>query len=206
MKYTMSRTFIDQSLKTCMEYDGSQLRPFYPYEMSQERGDGIVAFVGPMCLSPKEMIDMEDVLSNDRIWSPSAINFIIELFHINIETCVLYQRAFMQTIVDDMLAEGHKGKLYSSIQSITLEGDDIMVHDGEGLKKASVSIASVSHISGLMHVGLNLEVDDNIPVPAIGLKNIYQKFNTTFWIENIMSQFEAKIDSIRNATVKVKGL
>ena len=197
-------------------YDGSQLHSFFGYEQTKERGDSVVFFSGPMQLSPNEMIDMEDVIANDRIWSPLALNFIIEMYHINIETAVLYQRAFMQSVTDRILIDLAAGELQSNIDSVELDGDDVMVTLSNGeVKKASVSIASISHISGLMHVGINISTDAAIPVPAIGLSEIYDSeegssdhnwSHWSHWSFAVIGDFEAKVESIKNATMKVKGL
>lgn len=196
-----------------MLYTGEQLRSLFNYEKTGRKGDSAVVFKGGMDVATSHMVDMEDVIKKDFIWSPLALNFIVEIFHINVETAVLYQRMLMQSIlntIDDFCIES--SIVNEDILCCSLKGDDIIVMDKD-LKefKLSVSIATVSHVSGLIHSGININIDDKIPVPALGLKNIFsncvnfdqliQDFSTT-----ILSDFKDQVESIKYASVKVRGV
>jgi len=191
--------------RTGIYYDGSQLRSQFNYELSKQRGDSIICFKGPMSVS-EHMVDTEDRIEEDFIWSPYAYNFIIEIFHINIETIILYQRHLM-SIITKVLERNLTNDKYS----VDLNGDDIMVtlSKEKGPRKLSVSIATVSHISGLIHTGLNIKVDDTIPVPAIGLSNLFMDFSDSkldIMISNCMEEFKRFVIDIKKASVKVRGV
>lgn len=175
------------------DYTGEELRSLFNYEVYRQKGDSIVAFIGKMDLKDK-MIDMEDVIEGDYIYSPKAVNFIVELFHKNIETTVLYQRLLMQ-IITDCICEFAYFK-----NKVVREGDDIYYVDKGDKYKMSVSIATVSPISGLIHTGINIDVDDKIPVPAYGLGNIDVKD----LIQEIIMRFIEEYTSINCATCKVR--
>ncbi len=188
------------------DYHGDELHSLYNYQQTGIRGDSIFAFVGKMNVKTDHMVDMEDVLENDFIWSPKAINFIIEIFHINIETAILYQRSFMQIctqVIKDMLMEANTVAFI-----IKLKGDDILVRhlDSQDWKKLSVSIATVSHVSGLMHAGINIDTDINIPVPAAGLANLFVGDGIDEFILRVCSGFKEFVESVKFASVKVKGV
>ncbi|GEM_PF-629188 len=188
-----------------IDYIGDQLHSLFNFKTANMIGDSVFAFEGKMDVKTDHMVDIEDVKENDYIWSPKALNFIIEIFNINIETAVLYQRAFMQictNVLKDILAESN-----IIVYLVKLKGDDILVKtlDGEVWKKLSVSIATVSHISGLIHVGINIDTDMNIPVPAIGLQELIDLHVYEFGVR-VLEQFKDFHKSIKFASVKIKGV
>lgn len=192
--------------KDVMKYDGTQLHSLFNYKTSKIKGDSIVVFLGEMDVETSHMVDCEDVIKSDFIWSPQAVNFVIEIFHIGIETAVLYQRAFMS-----ICAEQLKKKLKENVIvgfTVELDGDDIMIrYPDDEVKKLSVSIATVSHVSGLIHTGLNIEVDQKIPVPAVGLKDLLidSKIMNDY-IKVVAEYFKEFVEDVKLAAVKVRGV
>jgi hypothetical protein len=196
-----------------IRYNGDQLKSLFPYSISKVKGDCLVAFFGQMDVRTDHMVDMEDVLQSDYIWSPLAFNMVVEIFHIGIESAVLYQRSLMQIATETL----RDFLVYHNIASadIKLEGDDIMVKflgpkedDKYGVwKKLSVSIATVSHISGLIHSALNVDVDDKIPVPATGLRDILIESSIIVeYCKEVCNRFKDFVHSVKLASVKVKGV
>jgi len=196
--------------KKSFSYTGEQLRPLFNYQTFGVKGDSISAFTGLMTVSTEHLVDMEDVIEKEFIWSPKAINFIIEIFHIGIETAVLYQRAFMFCILDYLHLLHTAGMLYDKVEDISLRGDDLMIDVGEDIpRKLSVSIATVSPTSGLIHTGINIETDAKIPVAAIGLKDIIRDMTDkeidTF-IRCVTETFNDYVTGIKSASVKVRSV
>lgn len=191
-----------------LPYLGDQLRSLFTYKLSKQRGDAIVAFAGKMDVKTSFMVDMEDQLEGDYIWSPLAINFIIEIFGISIEAAVLYQRTFMRIITDELIYL--KTQCSNTVKKIELKGDDIYLYtDGRSDKyKMSVSIATVSPLSGLIHTGLNVLTDKNIPVPALGLKEAFQidDKGVENFIGFVMDKFCEYVHSVKQATIKVRSV
>ena len=70
----MNTLFIEKEIK----YIGSQLAPHWIYKNFHLQGDSIVAFVGEVEVKLDEMVDIEDVINNEPIYSKKMINFIIE--------------------------------------------------------------------------------------------------------------------------------
>lgn len=195
-----------------LEYNGDQLRSQFNYELTKQPGDSIIAFVGAMNVSKDHMVDIEDVVNNDFIYSPKAVNFVIELFDISMEAVALYQLAFMRIIYDNIntfltYEKNNTPDRTFAYESILLKGDDLfLTSKNEPPKKLSVSIATKSILSGLIHVGLNLTVNDKVPVLAAGLEELFAQEEIDYLIGKIMSDFVTYVADIKNRKVKVKGV
>ena len=68
----MKIKFIDEEIK----YIGSQLVPHWIYKNYNVQGDAIVAFIGECEVKLTEMVDIEDVINNEPIYSKSMLSFI----------------------------------------------------------------------------------------------------------------------------------
>ncbi len=191
--------FLEEELK----YNGDQLTSQFNYRTTNIVGDSIVAFIGEMDVSPSHMVDIEDVVANDFIYSPKALNFIIELFDINIETVALYQRAFMRIILEQL-----KELTYLEEGSLRLDGDDIYL-DRPNMPpaKMSVSIATVSKVSGLIHAAINIELSDRIPVFAGCLTDLgLPKEQVPVFAYRCGVVFEKFVTDIKRCKYKVLGV
>ena len=87
----MKTFFIEKEIK----YIGSQLAPHWIYKNFNILGDAIVAFVGEVDVNLSEMVDIEDVINNEPIYSKKMLNFIIEQFNLPLEQMVCLQRLFV---------------------------------------------------------------------------------------------------------------
>lgn len=137
-------------------YDGSQLSSHFAYQSFGILGDSAVAFVGPCEVSLESLVDLEDVKRKAPIFSPEMLHFIIESFHIDLRGAVFLQRLFMAAIAELLHQRG--------CTALHREGDDLYAAE----KKLSVSIATSSPVSVLIHVGLNIRTEGT-PVPTQGL-------------------------------------
>ena len=70
----MEKLIIDKEIK----YIGSQLAPHWIYKNFNIQGDAIVAFIGEVDVKLDEMVDIEDVINNEPIYSKKMLNFLIE--------------------------------------------------------------------------------------------------------------------------------
>jgi hypothetical protein len=126
----------------------------------------IVAFVSPVNVETSGMIDREDLLSNDFIYSERMINFCWEIPCIHDGFgAVAFQRLFNTGLADIL------GK-YIKVP-IIVDGDDIMVlneHRGGGIiqqkGKASVSITHMIGSVAIGHTGINIVAGDKAPAFA----------------------------------------
>lgn len=139
-------------------YTGSELSNHWIYRNFGILGDAVVAFAGPCQVNLADMVDLEDVLNDDYIYSKRMLHFIIEVFGMSLNTGVVLQRLF-SSILQDRINQYLGGLV------IRRRGDDLFYQD---TRKLSVSICTVSPTSILIHTGLNIDAT-GAPVDAAGL-------------------------------------
>lgn len=174
-----------------MDYNGSQLHHAFAYEQARELGATICYFKGAAEVK-EHLVDLEDSLADDFIKSKEMWHFIIEIPEATITEMVVWQRLFITMCIDELRKE-LKGFV------ITRKGDDIMV----GSSKLSVSIATLSRFSGLIHVGINIDVGEGCPVKAIGLKDISDVIFQLAFGKRVSNAFVEEYVDIKDATFKV---
>ena len=184
----MKTKFIDEEIK----YIGSQLAPHWIYKNFKIQGDAIVAFQGECEVKLTEMVDIEDVINNEPIYSKYMLSFITEQFGINLSEGVFRQRLLV-TIIKELLEE--KGIF------VKRNGDDLII-DG---KKLSVSIATKSVTSVLIHTGLNI-LSEGAPVSASGLTSELGITDTKAFALEVMKRYTEELDDIQYACTKVRGV
>lgn len=177
-------------LKENILYDGTQLSSGWVNKVSHLAGDAIIAFKGKANVPIENMVDLEDVRLNQPIYSKNMLHFIVEIMDGDLEKMVLRQRLLM-AIMGDLLAT-HQVK-------VCRKGDDLF----DGPYKLSVSIATSSPSSVLIHAGINI-LSKGTPVPTKGL-NDYQ-IDPTFFAEDVMKLFCRELSSIYFACQKVRSV
>ena len=183
----MQKLFIEKEIK----YIGSQLAPHWIYKNFHLQGDAIVSFVGEVDVDLSEMVDIEDVINNEPIYSKKMLNFIIEKFNCELESMVYTQRLFMSIIKEALESRGIK---------LIRKGDDLFFDN----RKLSVSIATKSITSCLIHTGLNI-IKEGAPIKVsdlseMGITNIPE------FAQEIMTRFQEEAIDIKMATYKVRGV
>lgn len=181
----MHTKFLDQEIK----YTGNELAPHWIYKKFQLQGDAIVAFCGECEVKLTEMVDIEDVINDEPIYSKNMLSFIVEHFNIGLVEGVIRQRLLICIIKEAL----------ESIHPVIRKGDDLFVNG----KKLSVSIATKSLTSVLIHVGINID-PTGAPVDAIGL-DFLKILDIKSFAENIMIKYTNEIDDIILASTKVIG-
>lgn len=174
-----------------ISYDGSQLGPLYAYLQHQIKGHSIIAFAGPCNVTFEHMVDAEDLVDKSLICSDQMLHFIIEIFDQSLLAAVALQR-LLTCIAQEIIVE-------QSEKKITREGDDLYFNQ----KKLSVSIASRSAVSLMIHFGLNID-NTGTPVVTCCLKDFGLDPKT--FAELLMRKFSSEFNSIVEATQKVKPL
>jgi len=129
-----------------ISYDGSQLRAHWILDRFGLAGDALVAFGGPCSVRTDEIADLADV-DGPGICADQMVHFLWESFRST-----------------DLLLASHRQRLFAAqvrevVQAmapdveVRRDGDDLYV--GEG--KLSISIATVSPVSALLHFAVNAE-------------------------------------------------
>ena len=184
----MKKQFLKQNIK----YVGSQLAPHWIYKNFKIQGDSIVAFIGECDVKLDEMVDIEDVINNEPIYSKNMLSFISEQFNIGLVEGVFRQRLLICIIKEVLEIRGFKVKRC---------GDDLFFDD----KKLSVSIAAKSQNSVLIHTGINIE-SEGAPVDASGLASEMGITDIETLADEVMDKYSDEIDDIIGASTKVRGV
>lgn len=146
-------------------YNGDLIHDRFAYKIFRKEVSpygNIVAFRAPMYVSDN-LIDLEDTLANDYIYSEDAINFCWEIPNLCPLGAVAFQR-LLNTKIGSIVSQA-TGK------NISMEGDDIMVVDeflGSDSKvrekgKVSVSITYSKDNVALGHTGININAGKKAP-------------------------------------------
>lgn len=144
------KTYLHDKL---LKYDGSQLSPLFGYREFKVRGDSIVFFKGP-CNVKEHMIDVEDIVLKEFISSDGMLHCIVEIF--KSPPSLIEARMFQLLMVENatvILKQMNKSKYFD----IICDGDDIFLVSNDGARnKLSISIATVSGISYMIHFAVNI--------------------------------------------------
>ncbi len=184
----MKTLFIDKEFL----YDGTQLTSLFAYKNYGILGNSIVSWVGECSVSFEHMVDYEDFRAQEKICGKKMLHFIVELFDKDLTHAVLLQRLFAATAHYDI-----QQSILSS--QFKREGDDLYFKEG----KLSISIASSSPVSQMIHFALNI-TNEGTPVKTSSLQdlNLGAKELSIRLMETVSKEYQ----SIIEATQKVKPL
>lgn len=185
-------------------YDGTLLHSRFAYKFFRDKTlpiGNIIAFRAPMFVEKEGMIDSEDVLNNDFIYSQDAINFLWEIPHLDPFGAVAWQRLFNTQIANILSMKYLKAP-------IEVDGDDLIVHKtftqrGKEQKKGkcSVSITYSKNNIALGHTGINIVAGERAPEFAFSTN--LSDTQTTEFMDDIIKVFYNINDDIFIATSKV---
>lgn len=172
-------------------YDGSQLSSHWILKKASLRGDALVAFIGGAEVA-EHLVDLEDSIAGKKIFSSRMLHFIAEHFDPDLERMILRQRLFISLLQQSLI--GRTGK-----PEIVRRGNDLFWKDF----KLTVSIATASPVSCLMHTGINIE-NRGTPVPTKGLSDF--DIDPRPFAAEVMRAYEEELNGIRWARCKVRGV
>lgn len=185
-------------------YNGDLIHKRFAYQFFKKDVSpygNIVAFRAPMYVSDN-LIDLEDSLSKDFIFSDDAINFCWEIPNLCPIGAVAFQRLLNATIAN-ILAMIIK-------KPLEMKGDDIMVHDtfigGKDKKqyevgKVSVSITYSKDGVAIGHTGININAGNKAPGFAYSSKlTDEQAINL---MHTTINYFNEEIKDMQIATTKI---
>jgi len=185
-------------------YDGKLLHSRFAYNFFREKTlpiGNIVAFRAPMKVQAEGMIDSEDVLNNDFIYSEDAINFLWEIPYLDSFGAVAYQRLLNTQIANILSTQYLKAP-------IEVDGDDLIVHKEHvqgGITqqkgKCSVSITYVKNGVALGHTGINIVAGKK--APAFAFSTNLTDDQATKFMNQVIELFYTINDDIFIATTKV---
>jgi hypothetical protein len=192
-------------IKDRFTYDGTQLRSLFAYLEHKVQGDSVVAWRGPCAISFEHMVDGEDLNAQSPIAGADMLHFIIEKFHLPLLGGVFLQRYFAAQALEVIREQVFKPELAMPLRR---EGDDIYWREG----KLSISIATVSPVSTLIHFAVNV-VNKGAPVKTAALCDLIVAPDaseqqladaTQAFAQRLLACFESEVDSADIAAVKVR--
>ncbi len=192
-------------------YDASQLRSLFAFETFRVQGDSVVGFVSPCHITVEKLIDRDDAVNNRPIHAESQVHYVVEMFGVDLKFGVMAQR-----LLNGWMERG--AKLFKSPDVhclIELSGNDVYAlfpdeiqldagqdisafirsggfhYDIPGCRKLSVSIATLSPVSALIHAGINVSTEGT-PVQTASLEMLgIDPVEYTNWVgDNFARDFE----------------
>lgn len=189
----------------------------------------MAAFVGACDVKPEFVVDLDEVASGEPIRAAVMLHFIAEFPERDLEKAVLRQRLLAAVVRDELagfltaegaenaedgsekrdvpvVVPGGKGPLSSAFSAssavrktpvVVRRGDDLY----DGGHKLSVSIATLSPRSALIHFGLDID-PAGAPVPARGLADY--GVDPKELARAVLDAYERETASVRAATAKVR--
>lgn len=186
----MKSLWIEQNIK----YDGTQLKSLFAYLGQGILGDSVVSWQGSCQIEPEHMIDGEDLLAKAEICGDQMVHFIVEKFDCTLFAAVALQRVMASLALDSLRELSKKTELTSGLYR---DGDDIFV----GSKKFSISIATQSPVSSLIHFAVNV-VNEGTPVETISLSDF--EIEPKVYAEKVMAKLTQEVRGVIEATQKVR--
>lgn len=185
-------------------YDGKLLHSRFAYKYFRKNTlpiGNIISFRAPMHVEAEGMIDSEDVLNNDFIYSDDAVNFLWEIPNLDSFGAVAYQR-LLNTQIANMLS-------FKYINSpIEVDGDDLIVHKEheqggvvQPKGKCSVSITYTKNGAALGHTGINIKAGKKAPAFAFSTNLTDEQVDE--FMKDVINIFYAMNEDIFLATTKV---
>jgi len=169
-------------------YTGAQLRPHWIYEKTGIKGDSAVAFLGPCKVELEHMVDLQDRYASKLIEADDMLHILAEHFGATLFETVLLQRLLVFVVFENLILRGVKG--------LRREGDDLFIRDG----KLSISVATVSPVSGLIHFGLNV-TNEGTPTKTASLSDL--GVEPLAFVDELLKMYRKECVEVVDATVRV---
>jgi hypothetical protein len=192
-----------------LAYTGKELRSHFAFRSFGILGDSVVAFAGPCRVNLDEMVDLADVREGAFIESPFMLHFIIEHFDHDLGKGILRQRLFADLVREELRAresseperrggpERRGDALERRGDALERRGDDLFLGDA----KLTVSIATLSPVSALIHFGINIRTEGT-PVKTAGLEDF--RIETEPFARAVMDRYVREMEEVGLALCKVR--
>ncbi|MFN3240434.1 MAG: DUF366 family protein [Planctomycetota bacterium] len=172
-------------------YDGSQLRAHWLLDRFDLVGDACVAFRGACRVQDVEMADLED-LDGPGIAADDMVHFVWESFATTDLLLAVHRQRLFAAQVREVLHE------LAPQHDVRRDGDDLYVADG----KLSISIATVTPVSALIHFAVNAR-SSGAPVAIASLADLC--VDPAAFAAATLRRVAAEQGSIAAARAKVRG-
>ncbi len=168
----------------------TELYSHFAYRNFGVTGDSIVSFVGPCDVSGDDLVDLADKAAGTYIKAAKMLHFVVEHFATDLLTAVRHQRLLCAILYEYLNSRSYR-------PGLRRDGDDI--YAGEG--KLTVSIATVSPVSALIHLGVNIDAA-GAPVKTADLSPFNLSLGETAFA--VMERYTNEVEGIHAAAAKVR--
>jgi len=179
-------------VKERIDYTGRELRSHFIRERTGIETDGLIAFIGGCRVEGDALVDLEDSEAGDFIAAERMLHFIGEHFAVGPREGNLRLRLLV-AIVRELIERETAGT------AVERRGDDLFA----GGRKLSVAVSTVSPVSSLMHLGVNID-PAGAPVEAVGLEEL--GVDPLGLAGAVLERYGAECRSIEIALRKVRGV
>ncbi len=155
-------------------------------------GDAIVAFVGPCDVPTENLVDLADRHAGAKIVAARMLHFVVEHFGLALAEAIWRQRLLAAIILEEVRRQAPQAPLRR-------EGDDVYAGDG----KLTVSIATSSPTSAIIHFGVNVD-GTGAPVEVSDLGRL--GVNAEELAAAVMSRYVDEVERFVEALGKVRGV
>jgi hypothetical protein len=155
-------------------------------------GDAVVAFVGPCNVRTEDLVDLEDAAAGATIVAARMLHFVVEHFGLPLAEAIWRQRLLAAVVLEEVRQRAPEAPLRR-------EGDDVYVGGG----KLTVSIATSSPTSSIIHFGVNVD-GTGAPVEVADLEGL--KVEVEELAAAVMSRYADEVDRFLGALSKVRGV
>lgn len=174
-----------------LAYDGSQLRAHWLLDRFGLVGDAVVAFRGSCNVISDEVADLED-LDGPGIAADDMVHFVWESFTTTDLLLAVHRQRLFAAQVREVIQQ------LAPSSELSRTGDDLYVGGG----KLSISIATVSPVSALMHFAVNAQ-PGGAPVAIATLQEL--GVEPSAFARAVLERISDEQESIESARAKVRA-
>ena len=178
-------------LTEAIPYDGSQLRPHWILRRTGIVGDAAVGWRGPCRIADDEMADLEDLLAGATIAGDDMVHIVWEMFDSRDLTTATTRQRLLAAMAGEQLAAA------GSTVAIRRSGDDLYA----GAGKLSISVATKSGVSSLIHFAVNA-TPAGVPVRAASLQEL--DIEPDAFGESLLARLQDEVAGIARARCRVR--
>jgi len=184
-------------------YDGDFIHERFAYKVFRKEVTpygNIVAFRAPMFVKDN-LIDLEDTLSNDYIYSEDAINFCWEIPNLCPFGAVSFQRLFNTSIAQIL------SKYIDA--PIAMDGDDLMVQktfvgsDGKEREEGKVSVSITYSLENVAVGHTAVNIDAGSDAPGFAYSSDLSDVDAESFMNEVIAYFNHEVKDQFVATTKV---
>ncbi|MCK5940399.1 MAG: DUF366 family protein [Planctomycetes bacterium] len=174
-----------------ISYDGSQLRAHWLLDRFGLVGDAIAAFRGPCLVQRDEIADLED-LDGPGIAADEMVHFVWESFATTELLLAVHRQRLFAAQVREVVQQ------HAPTAAVRRDGDDLYVADA----KLSISIATVTPVSALIHFAVNARLG-GAPVSIASLAEL--GVDPDRFAHDVLQRVADEQATIAAARAKVRG-